>query len=122
MHDSLPQTQKEKIKDIYCCCVRVQQNTQHFFKKNKRRGLQKRCIRLRAPNQQHRRPQEHFRLRVGRRLSGVILSITKPKNIVSLVESNNKKCYFFEKIKYDLALENTNIINQTMKKKHTRTV
>ncbi len=33
-----------------------------------------------------------------------------------MVESNNKKCYFLIKIKYDLALENTNIINQTIEK------
>ena len=47
---------------------------------------------------------------------GIILSITKPKNKISLVESSNKKCYFLRKIKHDLSLENTNIINQTISK------
>ena len=47
---------------------------------------------------------------------GIILSITKPTNKISLVESSSKKCYFLRKIKHDLSLENTNIINQTISK------
>ena len=33
-----------------------------------------------------------------------------------MVESSSKKCYFLRKIKHDLSLENTNIINQTISK------
>ena len=47
---------------------------------------------------------------------GVILSITKPTNKISLVESSSKKCYFLRKIKHDLSLENMNIINQKVVK------
>ncbi len=49
---------------------------------------------------------------------GILLSITKPENKISLLESNNKKCYFLKKISYELNLKNTKIINKTITKKN----
>ena len=49
---------------------------------------------------------------------GILLSITKPENKITLLESNNKKCYFLKKISYELNLKNTKIINQTITKKN----
>jgi 16S rRNA (guanine527-N7)-methyltransferase len=49
---------------------------------------------------------------------GILLSITKPENKISLLESNNKKCYFLKKISYELNLKNTKIINKTIIKKN----
>ena len=50
---------------------------------------------------------------------GILLSITKPNNKISLVESSNKKGYFLRKTKEDLCLTNVKIINKTINKKNT---
>ena len=49
---------------------------------------------------------------------GILLSITKPENKISLLESNNKKCYFLKKVSHELNLKNTKIINKTITKKN----
>tara|TARA_B100000886_G_scaffold340509_1_gene310641 strand:+ start:5273 stop:5860 length:588 start_codon:yes stop_codon:yes gene_type:complete len=49
---------------------------------------------------------------------GILLSITKPENKISLLEGNNKKCYFLKKASHKLNLKNTKIINKTITKKN----
>mgnify|MGYP005676740161 FL=1 len=43
---------------------------------------------------------------------GILLAITKPKNQISLIESNSKKCFFLRSVADKLALKNTTIINK----------
>ena len=45
---------------------------------------------------------------------GILLSIQKPKNKITLIESSTKKCYFLKKIIHNLSLTNTTIINKTI--------
>ena len=47
---------------------------------------------------------------------GILLSITKPGNKITLIESNNKKCYFLRTVIDKLELKNTEVINQTITK------
>jgi 16S rRNA (guanine527-N7)-methyltransferase len=47
---------------------------------------------------------------------GILLSITKPSNKITLIESNNKKCYFLRTVIDKLELKNTEVINQTITK------
>ena len=47
---------------------------------------------------------------------GILLSITKPDNKITLIESNNKKCYFLRTVIDRLELKNTEVINQTITK------
>ena len=49
---------------------------------------------------------------------GILLSITRPENKISLLESNKKKCYFLKKVSHELNLRNTKIINKTINKKN----
>ena len=49
---------------------------------------------------------------------GMLIAITKPENKISLLESNNKKCYFLKKASHELNLKNTKIINKTITKKN----
>ena len=49
---------------------------------------------------------------------GILIAITKPENKISLLESNNKKCYFLKKASHELNLKNTKIINKTITKKN----
>ena len=45
---------------------------------------------------------------------GILLSITRPENKISLLESSNKKCYFLKKASHELNLKNVEIINTTI--------
>tara|TARA_Y100000994_G_scaffold233804_1_gene222162 strand:+ start:251 stop:856 length:606 start_codon:yes stop_codon:yes gene_type:complete len=47
-------------------------------------------------------------------LPGILLSITKPENKITLIESNQKKCYFLRSVTHSLDLKNTTIINKTL--------
>ena len=47
---------------------------------------------------------------------GILLSITKPDNKITLIESNNKKCYFLRTVIDRLELKNTEVVNQTITK------
>jgi 16S rRNA (guanine(527)-N(7))-methyltransferase GidB len=49
---------------------------------------------------------------------GILLSITRPENKISLLESNNKKCYFLKKASHELNLKNIKIINKTITTKN----
>ncbi len=49
---------------------------------------------------------------------GILVSITRPENKISLLERNNKKCYFLKKVSHELNLRNTIIINKTITKKN----
>ncbi len=49
---------------------------------------------------------------------GILIAITRPENKISLLESNNKKCYFLKKVSHELNLKNTKIINKTITKKN----
>ena len=49
---------------------------------------------------------------------GMLIAITKPENKISLLENNNKKCYFLKKVSHELNLKNTKIINKTITKKN----
>ena len=119
MHDGLPKTQKEKIKKFIAAALEFNKTHNIFSRKTKEEVYKKDvldCLPLINNIEDHKSILD---LGSGGGFPGIILSITKPKNIVSLVESNNKKCYFLRKIKHDLALENTNIINQTIEKNNT---
>ena len=51
-------------------------------------------------------------------LPGVLLSITNPKNQITLVESSHKKCYFLKSLIHRLELTNTKVINTTLTEKN----
>ena len=50
----------------------------------------------------------------GAGLPGILLSITKPKNKITLIESNQKKCYFLRSVVHTLGLKNTTILNKRL--------
>ena len=50
----------------------------------------------------------------GAGLPGILLSITKPQNKITLIESNQKKCYFLRSVVRTLDLKNTTILNRTL--------
>ena len=50
---------------------------------------------------------------------GILLSITKPKNKIYLIESSAKKCYFLRSVADKLSLNNTTIINEKITANNT---
>lgn len=51
-------------------------------------------------------------------LPGILISITNPDNKISLIESNQKKCYFLRLLIDELDLKNTSVINTTITEKN----
>ena len=51
-------------------------------------------------------------------LPGILLSITKPKNKITLIESNQKKCYFLRSVVHTLDLKNTTVLNKKLTKQN----
>ena len=51
-------------------------------------------------------------------LPGMLLSITKPKNKITLIESNQKKCYFLRSVVHTLDLKNTTVLNKKLSKQN----
>ena len=51
-------------------------------------------------------------------LPGILLSITKPKNKITLIESNQKKCYFLRSVIHTLGLKNTTVLNKKLTKQN----
>ena len=51
-------------------------------------------------------------------LPGILLSITKPKNKITLIESNQKKCYFLRSVIHTLDLKNTTVLNKKLTKQN----
>tara|TARA_B100001059_G_scaffold5018_1_gene4211 strand:+ start:15015 stop:15620 length:606 start_codon:yes stop_codon:yes gene_type:complete len=51
-------------------------------------------------------------------LPGILLSITKPKNKITLIESNQKKCYFLRSVVHTLDLKNTTVLNKKLSKQN----
>ena len=99
MHDGLSKTQR-KIKSLL---MSLEFNKTHniFSRKTKEEVYRKDVLDC-VPLINNIEDQKHFRLGQEVAFQNYLIYY-KTKNIVSLVESNNKKCYFLRKIKHDLS-------------------
>ena len=116
MHEKLPKYQQRQIKSFVDAAFEFNKTHNIFSRKTKEEVYEKdvlECLSLCKNVQENKTILD---IGSGGGFPGVILSITKPNNTISLVESSNKKCYFLRKIKHDLSLENINVINQTVVK------
>ena len=116
MHESLPKDQQRQIKRFVDAAVEFNKTHNIFSRKTKEEVYEKDILECLSLNKSIQENETVLDLGSGGGFPGIILSITKPTNKISLVESSSKKCYFLRKIKHDLSLENTNIINQTISK------
>ena len=116
MHESLPKDQQRQIKNFVDAAVEFNKTHNIFSRKTKEEVYEKDVLECLSLNKSIQENKTVLDLGSGGGFPGIILSITKPTNKISLVESSSKKCYFLRKIKHDLSLENTNIINQTISK------
>ena len=116
MHESLPTDYQRKIKNFVDAAVEFNKTHNIFSRKTKKEVYEKDVLECLSLNKNIQEKKTVLDLGSGGGFPGVILSITKPTNKISLVESSSKKCYFLRKIKHDLSLENMNIINQKVVK------
>ena len=116
MHESLPTDHQRKIKSFVDAAVEFNKTHNIFSRRTKKEVYEKDVLECLSLNKNIQEKKTVLDLGSGGGFPGVILSITKPTNKISLVESSSKKCYFLRKIKHDLSLENMNIINQKVVK------
>ena len=116
MHESLPKDQQRQIKSFIDAAIEFNDTHNIFSRKTKEEVYEKDVLECLSLNKNIQENKTVLDLGSGGGFPGIILSITKPTNKTTLVESSSKKCYFLRKIKHDLALDNINIINQTISK------
>ena len=116
MHETLPEDKRRKINSFVDAAVEFNKTHNIFSRKTKEEVYEKDVVECLSLNKNIQENKTVLDLGSGGGFPGIILSITKPTNKISLVESSSKKCYFLRKIKHNLSLENVNIINQTISK------
>ena len=119
MHDAAYQKtfnrpQQEKIEKYIELAIEFNKTHNIFVRRDKEEILDKDIfdcsplIKIIEPN------KSIVDLGSGGGLPGVLLSITNPKNQITLIESSHKKCYFLRSLIHDLELTNTKVINTTL--------
>ena len=119
MHDAAYQKtfnrpQQEKIEKYIELAIEFNKTHNIFVRRDKEEILDKDIfdcsplIKIIEPN------KSIVDLGSGGGLPGVLLSITNPKNQITLIESSHKKCYFLKSLIHDLELTNTKVINTTL--------
>ena len=119
MHDAAYQKtfnrpQQEKIEKYIALAIEFNKTHNIFVRRDKEEILDKDIfdcsplIKIIEPN------KSIVDLGSGGGLPGVLLSITNPKNQITLIESSHKKCYFLKSLIHDLELTNTKVINTTL--------
>ena len=123
MHDaayqkSFNKPQQEKIEKYIELAIEFNKTHNIFVRKDKQEILDKDifdCSPLIKVIEQNKSIVD---LGSGGGLPGVLLSITNPKNQITLVESSHKKCYFLKSLIHHLELTNTKVINTTLTEKN----
>ena len=111
MHETLPEDKRRKINSFVDAAVEFNKTHNIFSRKTKEEVYEKDVVECLSLNKNIQENKTILDLGSGGGFPGIILSITRPTNKISLVESSNKKCYFLRKIKHNLSLKNINIIN-----------
>ena len=114
MHDNLPKDQQEKIKEFVIAALEYNKTHNIFSRETEEEVYKKDVLDCIPLVKEIKNQNTVLDLGSGGGFPGIILSITKPHNPINLLEGSKKKCYFLKKIKHELSLENTNIINQTI--------
>ena len=119
MHDNLPKDQQEKIKEFVVAALEYNKTHNIFSRETEEEVYKKDVLDCIPLVEKIKNQNTVLDLGSGGGFPGIILSITKPQNPISLLEGREKKCYFLKKIKHELSLENANIINQTINQNNT---
>ena len=104
----------EKIKTFINLALEFNQTHNIFVRKNFKEVFEKDIVDCLPVANEIEKSDSVLDLGSGGGFPGILISLLRPKNKVSLVESSSKKCYFLKKTIDELSLNNTKIINENI--------
>ena len=104
----------EKIKTFISLALEFNQTHNIFVRKDFKEVFEKDIVDCLPVASEIEKSDSVLDLGSGGGFPGILISLLRPKNEVSLVESSSKKCYFLKKTIDELNLNNTKIINENI--------
>ena len=117
INNALPGINKqniEKIKTFINLALEFNQTHNIFVRKDFKEVFEKDIVDCLPVASEIEKSDSVLDLGSGGGFPGILISLLRPKNEVSLVESSSKKCYFLKKTIDELDLNNTKIINENI--------
>ena len=112
MHNPFTKEQNEKITSFIDLALEFNKTHNIFSRADRQEVFHKDILDCHPTIQYLKKEKTVLDLGSGGGFPGILLSITKPKNKIHLIESSAKKCYFLRSIADKLSLSNTTIINK----------
>ena len=112
MHNPFTKEQNEKITSFIDLALEFNKTHNIFSRADRQEVFHKDILDCHPTIQYLKKEKTVLDLGSGGGFPGILLSITKPKNKIHLIESSAKKCYFLRSVADKLSLSNTTIINK----------
>jgi len=119
MHKNFSKTEKEKIELYIQEALTFNKKHNIFIRANKDEVFEKDILDCVPLVEKIEKESKILDLGSGGGFPGVVLAILRPDCEVHLLEKSQKKCYFLNKIKDTLRLDNIKVLKQTITKNNT---
>ena len=119
MHKNFSKTEKEKIELYIQEALTFNKKHNLFIRANKDEVFEKDILDCVPLVEKIEKESKILDLGSGGGFPGVVLAILRPDCEVHLLEKSQKKCYFLNKIKDTLRLDNIKVLKQTITKNNT---
>jgi 16S rRNA (guanine527-N7)-methyltransferase len=119
MHKNFSKTEKEKIELYVQEALTFNKKHNIFIRANKDEVFEKDILDCVPLVEKIEKESKILDLGSGGGFPGVVLAILRPDCEVHLLEKSQKKCYFLNKIKDILRLDNIKVLKQTITKNNT---
>ena len=119
MHKNFSKTEKEKIELYVQEALAFNKKHNLFIRANKNEVFEKDILDCVPLVEKIEKESKILDLGSGGGFPGVVLAILRPDCEVHLLEKNQKKCYFLNKTKDTLKLNNIKVLKQTISKNNT---
>ena len=119
MHKNFSKTEKEKIELYVQEALAYNKKHNLFIRANKDEVFEKDILDCVPLVEKIEKESKILDLGSGGGFPGVVLAILRPDCEVHLLEKSQKKCYFLNKIKDTLRLDNIKVLKQTITKNNT---
>ena len=119
MHKNFSKTEKEKIELYIQEALTFNKKHNIFIRANKDEVFEKDILDCVPLVEKIEKESKILDLGSGGGFPGVVLAILRPDCEVHLLEKSQKKCYFLNKIKDILRLDNIKVLKQTITKNNT---
>ncbi|MDA9963455.1 16S rRNA (guanine(527)-N(7))-methyltransferase RsmG [Gammaproteobacteria bacterium] len=119
MHKNFSKTEKEKIELYIQEALAFNKKHNLFIRANKDEVFEKDILDCVPLVEKIEKESKILDLGSGGGFPGVVLAILRPDCEVHLLEKNQKKCYFLNKTKDTLKLNNIKVLKQTISKNNT---